>query len=69
MEDDSGTGSTSLSTDLRMHMDASLVDYALTRHFCTKTIDSGGNQKAWPAGRCLGLKRNITAYRTFSFYE
>ena len=58
MEDDHGKGETSLSTDLLMHMDVAFVDHALTRHFCTKTIDSGGSQKAWPAGKCLGVKRN-----------
>ena len=53
MEDDEGKGETSLSTDLLMHMDVAFVDHALTRHFCTKTIDSGGSHKAWPAGKCL----------------
>lgn len=59
MEDDQGGGLTHLSTDLRMHMDVSLVDNAITRHFCTKTIDSGGSQQAWPAGNLLKKILNI----------
>ena len=60
MEDDERGGLTSLSTDLHMHMDVSLVDNAITRHFCTKTIDSGGSQHAWPAGN---LFKNHYMYR------
>lgn len=53
MEDDQGGGLTYLSTDLRMHMDISLVDNAVTRHFCTKTIEGGGSYQAWPAGNLV----------------
>ena len=53
MEDDQGSGLTYLSTDLRMHMDISLVDKAVTRHFCTKTVDGGRRHQAWPAGNAI----------------
>ena len=52
MEDDNGKReSSAFSADF--HMDASLVDYSLTRHFCTKTFDSEATQKDWPAGKSL----------------
>jgi hypothetical protein len=53
MEDDQGIGETYLSPSVQIHMDVSLVGYALTRHFCTKTIESGGSLKTWPNGKYL----------------